>query len=30
LEAKLLSLSDGDQRKAEDLADFLERLMEES
>lgn len=30
LEAKLLSLSDGDQRKAEDLADFLERLMEET
>jgi DNA-binding MarR family transcriptional regulator len=30
LEQKLLSLSDTDQRKAEDLADFLERLMEES
>jgi DNA-binding MarR family transcriptional regulator len=30
LEQKLLSLSVGDQRKAQDLADFLERLMEES
>jgi len=30
LEQKLLTLSDGDQRQAEDLADFLERLMEES
>ena len=30
LEKKLLSLSDGDQRKAQDLAAFLERLMEES
>jgi hypothetical protein len=29
LEAKLLSLSVSDQRKAEDLADFLERLLEE-
>jgi DNA-binding MarR family transcriptional regulator len=30
LEQKLVSLSDGDQRKAEHLADFLERLLEES
>lgn len=30
LEQKLVSLSDGDQRKAEDLANFLERLLEES
>jgi DNA-binding MarR family transcriptional regulator len=30
LEKKLLSLSDGDQRKARDLATLLERLLEES
>jgi DNA-binding MarR family transcriptional regulator len=30
LEAKLLSLSDGDQRTALELADFLERLLDES
>jgi DNA-binding MarR family transcriptional regulator len=30
LEKKLLSLSDGDQRKAQDLATLLERLLEES
>jgi DNA-binding MarR family transcriptional regulator len=30
LEQKLVSLSDGDQRRAEELADFLERLLEES